>query len=181
MDKGALEEELAAREEALLVDQFRRNLEFNLKKVSLSSLFCFKKVVFAANLKNMAHTAWGSLRLRCGPPIQYCYSRSCLLPLGVMPTHSPLPPAPAPPLQTGTTLHRDSRKKHPAKRPEGGWGLLVKPLGKAAKAAERQPFVAMPDGKQRVRALPPAGRWALQLKAHACDCSTRSAAARCSR
>ena len=33
MDKGALEEELAAREEALLVAEFRRNLEFNLKKV----------------------------------------------------------------------------------------------------------------------------------------------------
>lgn len=82
MDKAALEDQLAAKEESILVEEFRRNLEYNLKK-------------------------------------------------------------------TGTTLHRGSRKKHPAARPPGGWNLLVKPLGKAAKAAERQPYVAAPDGSQR--------------------------------
>lgn len=33
MDKEALEDELAAREESILVDEFKRNLEYNLKKV----------------------------------------------------------------------------------------------------------------------------------------------------
>ncbi|PRW45589.1 histone-lysine N-methyltransferase SMYD3 [Chlorella sorokiniana] len=82
MDKEALEDELAAREEELLVEEFRRNLEYNLKK-------------------------------------------------------------------TGTTVHRSSRKRHPAARPAAGWNLLVKPLGKAAKAGERQPYVAAADGSQR--------------------------------
>lgn len=33
MDKRAVEEQLAAREEAHLIDEFRRNLEYNLGKV----------------------------------------------------------------------------------------------------------------------------------------------------
>ena len=33
MDKSALEDELAAKEEAILVEDFKRNLEYNLKKV----------------------------------------------------------------------------------------------------------------------------------------------------
>ncbi len=36
MDKSALEDELAAKEEAILVEDFKRNLEFNLKKVGLA-------------------------------------------------------------------------------------------------------------------------------------------------
>lgn len=52
-------------------------------------------------------------------------------------------------LQTGASLSRSSRKKHPPKRPEGGWGLLVQPLGKAARSGERQPYVSAPDGSQR--------------------------------
>lgn len=59
----------------------------------------------------------------------------------------PLPALPA--AQTGTTLHRQSRRVHPPKRPEGGWSLLVTPLGKAARAGERQAYVAQPDGTQR--------------------------------
>ncbi|KAL4855826.1 Pyrophosphate-energized vacuolar membrane proton pump [Chlorella vulgaris] len=82
MDKRAVEEQLAAREEAHLIDEFRRNLEYNLGK-------------------------------------------------------------------SGTSLSRASRKTHPPKRPEGGWGLLVQPLGKAARSARRKAYVAMPDGSQR--------------------------------
>jgi hypothetical protein len=57
-------------------------------------------------------------------------------------------PCPAP-LQSGTSLSRASRKTHPPKRPEGGWGLLVQPLGKAAREGRRKAYVAMPDGSQR--------------------------------
>jgi hypothetical protein len=52
-------------------------------------------------------------------------------------------------LQTGTTLRRASRKVHPAKRPAAGWSLLVTPVGKAAREAAAQPFVAQPDGSRR--------------------------------
>ncbi|KAL4439396.1 hypothetical protein ABPG77_008725 [Micractinium sp. CCAP 211/92] len=82
MDKEALEEQLAAREEEHLLAEFRRSLELNMGK-------------------------------------------------------------------TGTTLHRQSRRTHPPKRPEAGWSLLVTPLGKAARAAGRQAYVAQPDGTQR--------------------------------
>lgn len=56
--------------------------------------------------------------------------------------------------QTGAGLSRSSRKTHPPKRPEGGWSLLVQPLGKAARgaadvAAAQQPFVVAPDGTRR--------------------------------
>lgn len=51
--------------------------------------------------------------------------------------------------KTGTSLSRSSRKKHPPKRPEGGWHLLVQPLGKAARSGERHAYVAAPDGSQR--------------------------------
>jgi hypothetical protein len=55
-----------------------------------------------------------------------------------------------PPLsQTGTSLSRSSRKKHPPARPEGGWSLLVQPLGKAAREEGREPYVALPDGSKR--------------------------------
>lgn len=82
MDKAALEEQLAQREEEHLLAEFRRNLELNMGK-------------------------------------------------------------------TGTTLHRQSRRTHPPKRPDAGWGLLVTPLGKAARAGARQAYVAQPDGTQR--------------------------------
>ncbi|EFN53015.1 hypothetical protein CHLNCDRAFT_137501 [Chlorella variabilis] len=82
MDKEALEQELAEKEEEHLVAEFRRSLDYNLGK-------------------------------------------------------------------TGASLSRSSRKKHPPKRPEGGWGLLVQPLGKAARSGERQPYVSAPDGSQR--------------------------------
>ena len=71
-------------------------------------------------------------------------------------------PSAALPLQIGTSLSRASRKKHPPKRPEGGWGLRVIPLGgkKAAAAAapsssgeppvqQQQPYVAATDGSRR--------------------------------
>lgn len=51
--------------------------------------------------------------------------------------------------QTGTSLSRSSRKKHPPPRPPGGWSLLVQPLGRAARAGEREPYVALPDGSKR--------------------------------
>lgn len=35
MDKAALEDQLAAKEESILVEEFRRNLEYNLQKVGL--------------------------------------------------------------------------------------------------------------------------------------------------
>lgn len=65
--------------------------------------------------------------------------------------HATLTPPPPPLLasQTGTTLSRSSRKKHAPQRPADGWGLLVQPLGKAARAAAAEPFVALPDGSRR--------------------------------
>ena len=46
---------------------------------------------------------------------------------------------------TGTSLKRESRRKHAAKRPVGGFGLLVTPLGKNAP----DPYVAEANGEKR--------------------------------
>ena len=46
---------------------------------------------------------------------------------------------------TGASLKRESRRKHAAKRPKGGFALLVTPLGKNAK----DPYVAPVDGEVR--------------------------------
>ena len=46
---------------------------------------------------------------------------------------------------TGASLKRESRRKHAAKRPKGGFALLVTPLGKNAK----DPYVAQADGEVR--------------------------------
>jgi hypothetical protein len=46
MDKRAVEEGLAAREEAHLIDEFRRNLEYNLGKVGRwKGSLCFSCVL----------------------------------------------------------------------------------------------------------------------------------------
>lgn len=113
-----------------------RNLEHNLKKVAFHTLLllavrCWYLLVAGRVAASRPASSVSATHLRDS------YHR---------------PPRRSHP-QTGTTLHRGSRKKHPAARPPGGWNLLVKPLGKAAKAGERQPFVAAPDGSQRVSAV----------------------------
>ncbi len=48
--------------------------------------------------------------------------------------------------QAGDEIQRGSRRKEAAERPQGGFSLVVQPLGKSV---EEEPFVAQPDGSRR--------------------------------
>lgn len=50
--------------------------------------------------------------------------------------------------QVGRSIHRGSRKGRAPKRPEAGWSLVVKPLGKDA-SEEGGAYVAQPSGDRR--------------------------------
>lgn len=131
MDKGALEEQLAQREEEALVAEFKRALEYNIGQVR--GLAREWPAVAGPRGGWLVTAACSASALRGRRALCACAHH--------------LNPSTA--SQTGTTLSRSSRKKHAPQRPAAGWGLLVQPLGKAARAAAAQPFVALPDGSKR--------------------------------